>query len=235
MGLGESRSLPYRRSQCLDLGGAISLHTPAAANVMTDDACSLDVVVVVDVVDVVVVVISSSLFTSVTVVVVVTFLFGSGVMFGTLLEHRFVVGVVRCRRYRRCRRGRRRRRVDGSIRQLLAVAVNRPRVVNVNVGNSGENTTYVSMSVSLLRLSSFFVVVVVVADVSMGCKAIVADEPTSMTLHFCLRTYFASATSEPTTSGPTTCQNPASMCFTMSLTVLATSTSAKSTTPPFPT
>ena len=54
--------------------------------------------------------------------------------------------------------------VERSIRQLFAVPVDRRRVVIENSGNSGESTTYVSMSVSLLCLSlSLFVVIVVVS------------------------------------------------------------------------
>ena len=55
--------------------------------------------------------------------------------------------------------------VDRSIKQLFAVPVDRRRVVIVNSGNSGESTTYVSMSVSLLCLSLSLVVVVVVVFV----------------------------------------------------------------------
>jgi hypothetical protein len=69
----------------------------------------------------------------------------------------------------------------------------------------------------------------------MGCNAIVG----SMILHFSTHTSFDFsihtsidndfATSSLTTSGPTTCQKPASMRLTMLLTVSAIST------PPFPT
>ena len=78
----------------------------------------------VDVVVVVVVVVSSSLFANVSVVVVVTFLFGSGVMQGTSSVRRRLVVDVCCRRVER--------RVERSVRQLFAVAVNRRRVVDVN-------------------------------------------------------------------------------------------------------
>ena len=53
----------------------------------------------------------------------------------------------------------------------------------LNIGYLTVYQIYVVSSIFCL-LSFVVVVVVVVADVSMRCNAIVADEPTSMILHF---------------------------------------------------